>query len=56
MILFTILVITLLIFAVVAVFTLAMGGTALAIVFGDLIIFVLLIVLIVHLIRRKKKK
>lgn len=56
MILFTVLVVTLLVLALATVFTLAMGGTVLAIVFGDLIVFVLLIALIVHLIRRKRKK
>ena len=56
MILFTILMTILLGVAFIALFTLAVGGSVLAVVFGDLIICVLMIVIIVKLIKQIRKK
>lgn len=56
MILFTLLFITLLAVAIVVTATAFVGGSIIIAVFGDLIICVLLIVLIVKLIRKFRKK
>ena len=56
MILFTLLFITLLAVAIVVTATAFVGGSIIIAVFGDLIICVLLIVLIVKLIRKLRKK
>lgn len=57
MILFTILTIMLLVVAAVAVLAIGIGGGAFVVVFGDLIVCVVFIALIIRcLIRRKRKK
>lgn len=56
MILFTVLLITLLALAIMALLTAAVGGTVLFALFGDLIIFVLMVVIIAKLIKKIRKK
>lgn len=56
MILFTTLVVILLALAIMVGFTAAVGGTILVALFGDLIICVLMIVIIVKLIKKIRKK
>lgn len=55
MILFTILLLTLLLFAVCAIIAIGAGGIACVLVFGDVIICIGLIVIIIkHLLKKKK--
>ncbi len=54
MILFTILSIMALVVAAIAFIMIFAGGAAFAVIFGDIIIFVAIIVLLVKLFRRKK--
>lgn len=57
MVLFTTLMITLLITAIILLFTVGFGGAVLVVVFGDAILCVLLIALIVrHFIKKRKNK
>ena len=56
MILFIILTTILLGLAAMALFTAAVGGTIIVAVFGDLIVFILMITIIVKLIKRIRKK
>lgn len=57
MVLFTTLMITLLITAIILLFTVGFGGAVLVVVFGDAILCVLLIALIIrHFIKKRKNK
>ena len=54
MILFTLLMIALVVFAVITIITILIGGVGFIVVFGDLIICILLIVLIIkHFLKKK---
>ena len=56
MILFTTLLLTLAVLFIVALVTLLTGGLAFVLAFGDIIVFVLLIALVVKLSNRNKRK
>ena len=57
MILFTILLVTLIVLAIVTVLGLGIAGAGIIVVFGDVIVCVLLIALIIkHFINKKKRK
>ena len=55
MILLTLSLIAVLIFAVLAIFVLGIGGSAFILLFGDVIVFIVVIVAIVKAIFKKKK-
>lgn len=56
MILFTILLVTFIVFAIAALISAIIGGISLAVAFGDIIVFGLIVWLIVKIFRKKKNK
>ena len=56
MILFTILLITLTIIAIVSVLVLSVGGAAFIVIFGDLVVCMAIIIWIMRLLAKRKKK
>lgn len=56
MILFTILLGTLIVFAIAALISAIIGGISLAVAFGDIIVFGLIVWLVIKIFRKKKNK
>lgn len=56
MILFTILLVTFIVFAIAALISAIIGGISIAVAFGDIIVFGLIVWMVVKILKRKKNK